>query len=320
MGLKKRTLGNTGIAVSELCFGVLPMGPLQYGLSPEEGGFLIREAVERGVSFLDTAQAYRTYPHIRHAFDMLPDDGQHVVVSTKAHAKTYREMEDAIEEARRELGRDVIDIFLIHAAREDSKVFVDRRGAIDCLVDMKARGRIRAAGVSTHSVDVVRVARDMAELDIIFPIINAAGLGVLNGTRDEMAQAIDDAAKAGKGLFAMKSLGGGNLLTDRKSALDYVRGLPGISSIAVGMVTRDELDMNIRLFNDEEVPSDLAERTRRQKRLIVQPFCVGCGACVNTCPNSAMTLVEGKAVNDKSKCILCGYCAPVCPQFAIRLV
>jgi len=320
MALKKRELGKTGITVSELCFGVLPMGPVQYGLSPEEGGPIIREALERGVNFIDTAQAYNTYPHIRHAFKGLPNGGQDVVVSTKAHAKTYRDMEAAIEEARSELGRDVIDIFLIHAAREDSKVFADRRGALDCLVDMKARGKIRAVGVSTHSVDVVRVGTNMPELDVIFPIINIAGLGILHGTREEMEQAIAAAAKAGKGLFAMKALGGGNLLTDRKAALDYVRGLPGISAVAVGMITRDELEMNLRLFNGEEVPSDLAERTKRQKRLIVQYFCVGCGTCVETCPNSAMTVVDGIAVNDKSKCILCGYCAPVCPQFAIRLV
>ncbi len=70
------------------------------------------------------------------------------------------------------------------------------------------------------------VGKDMAELDVIFPIINAAGLGVLHGTRDEMAQAIEDAAKAGKGLFAMKALGGGNPLTDRKAALDYAGVCP----------------------------------------------------------------------------------------------
>ena len=60
--------------------------------------------------------------------------------------------------------------------------------------------------------------------------------------------------------------------------------------------------------------------TMKTKKLIIQAFCVGCGSCVKTCPNAAMTLVDGKACNDKSKCILCGYCAPVCPQFAIRLV
>lgn len=318
--MRKRELGNTGISVTELCFGVLPMGPNQYGLPPDEGGTLIREAVERGVNFLDTAQSYQTYPHIRNAFDALPGRGQDVVISTKSHAKTYEDMSEAVEEARKALDRDVIDLFLIHAAREDSDVFHTRRGALDCLVDLKSRGVIRGVGISTHSVDVVRVGKSMNELDVIFPIINAAGLGVLHGTRDEMAVAINDAARAGKGLFAMKALGGGNLLTDRKAALDYVRGLPGISSVAVGMVTRDELEMNCLLFADEQVPEDLAERTWRQKKLIVQPFCIGCGRCVEACPNFAMTVVDGKAVNQKEKCILCGYCAPVCPQFAIRLV
>ncbi len=308
------------MSVTELCFGVLPMGPNQYGLPPEEGGSLIRAAVERGVNFLDTAQSYRTYPHMRHALRALLDHGQDVVISTKSHAKTYEDMSAAVEEARKALDRDVIDLFLIHAAREDSGVFRTRRGALDCLVDLKARGVIRAAGVSTHSVDVVRAGKSMSELDVIFPIINVTGLGVLHGTRDEMAEAINDAAKAGKGLFAMKALGGGNLLADRKAALDYVRNMPGISSVAVGMVTKDELEMNCLLFRDEQVPADLAERTWRQKKLIVQPFCIGCGMCVETCPNFAMTVVDGKAVNDKAKCILCGYCAPVCPEFAIRLV
>ncbi len=153
--MKKRKLGKTGISVTELCFGVLPMGPVQYGLSPEEGGPLIREAIERGVNFLDTAQSYRTYPHIRHAFQGLPNGGQDVVVSTKAHAKTYREMEGAIEEARSELGRDVIDIFLMHAAREDSKVFVGQARRSGVPGRYEGSRRIGAAGVSTHSVDVV---------------------------------------------------------------------------------------------------------------------------------------------------------------------
>jgi len=118
----------------------------------------------------------------------------------------------------------------------------------------------------------------------------------------------------------MKALGGGNLLADREGAFSYVRNLPGISSTAVGMVQMDEVEMNLRIFSGETVPADLAERTRKTKKLIIQPFCIGCGSCVNTCPNGAMLVVDGKARNDAAKCILCGYCAPVCPQFAIRLV
>ncbi|HHX27377.1 MAG: aldo/keto reductase [Bacillota bacterium] len=318
--MRKRELGNTGIEVTELCFGVLPMGPNQCGLSPEEGGRLIKKAVERGVNFLDTAQSYRTYPHIRAALDSLPDRGRDVVVSTKSAAKTYDDMAAAVDEARAALGRDVIDIFLLHAARVDSSVFVEREGAYECLLDMKSKGVVRAVGISTHSVDVVRRAADVDGLDIVFPIINVRGMGILHGTRDEMAEAIKRAAEAGKGLFAMKALAGGNLLADIEGAFSYVRGLDGLSAVAVGMVNEEELEMNLAIFNGEPVPESLRSRVVSAKKLIIQAFCIGCGKCVEACPNMAMEVVDGKARNDKSKCILCGYCAPVCPQFAIRLV
>jgi aryl-alcohol dehydrogenase-like predicted oxidoreductase len=315
----KRKLGNTGLMVTELCFGALPMGPNQFGLPAEEGGELIREAILSGVSFLDTAQSYRTYDHIRNGLKGLPG-GKDVVVSTKSGASTYEDMRKAVEEARIALDRDVLDIFHLHAARVDRSVFKQREGAFECLMDMKARGIVKAAGISTHSVDAVRAAAEIPGLDVVFPIINVEGLGILHGTRDEMAVAIKGAADRGKGLLAMKALGGGNLLADRERAFGYVRSLPGITAVAVGMVNRDELAMNLKVFNGERVPADLAARTLRTKRLIIQAFCRGCGTCVETCPNGAMTVVDGKARNEKSKCILCGYCAPVCPEFAIRLV
>jgi aryl-alcohol dehydrogenase-like predicted oxidoreductase/NAD-dependent dihydropyrimidine dehydrogenase PreA subunit len=318
--LLKRELGNTGLIVTELCFGVLPMGPNQFGLPANQGGELIAEAIKRGVNFLDTAQSYRTYEHVREAFDRLPDGGKDVVVSTKSGAGTYDDMKKTVEEARSALGRDVIDIFHLHAARVDRSVFRDRAGAFECLLDMKGKGIVRAVGISTHSVDVVRAAAEADGLDVVFPIINVEGLGILHGARQDMEAAIANAAAHGKGLFAMKALGGGNLLSNTERAFSYVRALPGIAAVAVGMVHRDELDMNLRIFNGEPVPEDLAARTVRSKKLIVQAFCKGCEACVEACPNGAMTVVDGKARNNKEKCILCGYCAPVCPEFAIRLV
>lgn len=56
-------LGNTGLNVSALCFGALPMGPLQADLSTEEGGALILEALERGVNFIDTAELYNLFTY-----------------------------------------------------------------------------------------------------------------------------------------------------------------------------------------------------------------------------------------------------------------
>ncbi len=318
--MKHNMLGDTGLKISQLCFGVLPMGPNQFGLSPDKGGELIREGILNGINFLDTAQSYNTYPHIRKALDSLKATKDDVVIATKSAASTYETMKSAVEEARAALDRDVIDIFHLHAARVDSNVFKDREGALECLVDSKAKGIIRAVGISTHSVDAVRAAMDISEIDVIFPIINKEGLGILHGTKEEMADAIKEASLKGKGLYAMKALGGGNLLEDRVGAFNYVRNLPGISSVAVGMVSHDELRMNLCVFEGQSVPEELDKSTIREKRLIIQAFCKGCGRCVEICPNMAMSVVDGKAHNDREKCILCGYCAPVCPEFAIRLV
>ena len=46
--------------------------------------------------------------------------------------------------------------------------------------------------------------------------------------------------------------------------------------------------------------------------------CVGCGACVDVCPNGAITL-DDVAKIDESKCIECGACVDACPQGAISL-
>lgn len=318
--MKKNVLGAMGIEVTELCFGVLPMGPAQFGLEPEKGGDLILEGIERGINFVDTAQSYRTYAHIRRAFDALGSKADGVVVATKSTAQTYEDMKKAVDEARIALDRDVIDVFHLHAARVTASVFEERRGALECLLEMKQKGVVRAVGISTHSVEVVKRAAGEPEIDVVFPIINIEGLGILHGSREDMEKAIALAASNGKGLYAMKALGGGNLLQNREKAFAYVRGLEGISSVAVGMVNRDELEMNLRIFENQEVPPELAARTVHSKRLTVQAFCRGCGTCVRICPNGAMSVVDGKAKHDPSKCILCGYCAPVCPEFAIRLV
>jgi len=95
----------------------------------------------------------------------------------------------------------------------------------------------------------------------------------------------------------------------------------GISTHAVGMVNQEELELNLKIFNDEEIPQEfLSKKIKPSKRLFISRFCKGCGTCVKTCPNNALSLENGKAVVDHKLCILCGYCNPVCPEFAIRLI
>ncbi len=316
--MKKYSLGKTEIKVTELCFGALPIGPLQSNISVEKGAKLIRAALERGINFIDTAEAYKTYPHIRKALEGYNDE---VIIATKSSAKTYKKMEQSIKDALESLGRSYIDIFLLHAARVTPSVFEERAGALKCLKDYKAKGVIRAIGISTHAVGIVRRAAEIKEIDIIFPIINKLGMGIVGGSIEDMIKAISDAHKAGKGLYAMKALGGGHLIDQLEESFNFVRNIKGISSIAVGMVGQEELELNLKIFNDEEIPQELlTQKIKPSKRLLILSFCKGCGTCVKTCPNNALSLENGKAVVDHKLCILCGYCNPVCPEFAIRII
>jgi predicted aldo/keto reductase-like oxidoreductase len=315
--LKLNPLGQTGLMVTQLAMGVLPIGPAQLNVPLAEGRKVVAAALDGGINFVDTAQSYGTYDYIRPA---LLGRADKVIVSSKSVAAGYTDMKAAIDEAREALGVDRLGVFLLHAARVSPDVFEERAGALRCLVEAKEAGVIAATGISTHSVTITRASADRDDIDVIFPIINVRGLGILHGTRDDMVDAIRYAGSRGKGLFAMKIFGGGNLLDDMRGAIDFVKDIPELASYAVGMVSLREVEMNLRIFGGLEQAPGAGAAAFEQKRLTILSFCQGCGTCVETCPNYALTLENGKAVLDRSKCLLCGYCAPVCPQFAIRIV
>ena len=316
--MKKYSLGKTGIKVTELCFGALPLGPLQANISVEAGAKLIRTALEKGINFIDTAEVYQTYPYIKKALEGYNDE---VIIATKSNVKTYGEMEKSIKDALKSLNRTYIDIFHLHAARVTPSVFEERAGAFQCLKEYKEKGIIRAIGISTHVVEVIKRAAEIEGIDIIFSIINKLGLGIVDGNASDMIKAISQASKAGKGIYAMKALAGGRLIGELEASINYVRDIKGISSVAVGMISEDELELNIKIFNNEEISQELFyKKIKPTKKLFISSFCKGCGTCVKACPNNALSLENGKAVVDHKLCILCGYCNPVCPEFAIRLI
>jgi len=320
MTLQRRTLGKSGISVSELAFGTLPMGPMQANLAPEDGAKAIVRAMELGVNFIDTATMYRTYEPIRLALTMYPSAAADMVINSKSAVATYEDMQRDIELARTALGR-YPDIFMLHGARAAQPI-EERPGAIECLCDYKAKGRLRAIGISTHYAHVAKAVASLDYIDIVHPLINRMGLGIMGGTREEMVEAIALLGKAGKGVYAMKALVGGNGLDQFAENISFVRNLEGMHAIAVGMTNPQEVEMDVAFFEDvpltPETQAAITE-SKHRKRIVVQAWCEGCGACVETCPSEAITLQNGKAYCDASKCVLCGYCTPGCPAFAIRI-
>lgn len=311
-------LGRTGISISRLVYGTLPMGPLQAGLSPKEGGKLIRNALELGISMIDTAELYGTYPHIRAGIEGY--SGTLTIVS-KTHSLDAATARSHVERGLRELGRERIDIIHCHAARI-ADPFVDRAGVIAELLKMKGEGKIGHVGLSTHYISAVRKAAAHPEIEVVHPLINRTGMGIIDGTASEMADAIAACSASGTGIYAMKALAGGNLISSARESIRYVLDLPGVHAVALGMLSMEEIEANVRLFTSGETDPAVWQRLEARMRhlRIMKSFCKGCGQCVSACVNGALSLVEGKATVDEDTCVLCGYCGAACPEFIIRVV
>ena len=315
--MKRTVLGNTGIEVSVAGFGVLPMGPSQLALPVEDGAAVIRYALERGINFLDTAQYYRTYPYISKALE--GGGFEDVVICSKSLCWDYEGMMEAIEEARQAMGRPVMDIFLMHEVRSGQLEL--RAGAWQALKEAKAKGLVRAIGLSTHHVDVTAAAAEMSDLDVVFPLINCAGLGIRKGdafaSKEEMMEAIAACHRAGKGVFSMKAFGGGTLTGHYQQALDYVFSKPEIHSVMIGFGKTAEVD-DLLNYLSGAMAKDYNPDVSKKKVYVNQEDCEGCGACKAACPAGAIFYNDnGLAEVDHSKCLTCGYCSPVCPVRAV---
>ena len=311
--MQMRTLGKSGLRVSRLCFGTLTLSPLQKNLSPEAGADLLVHAYDRGVRFLDTADLYGTYPHIRLALRRAPE----YVVSTKAYCWDEPTARAALERAFTGIGRDYIDLFMLHE-QESLYTLRGHEEALNYLQRQKERGHIGAVGVSTHFVQCVQAAPRFPMIDVIHPLINRSGIGIQDGGREDMERAIQAARDFGIGIFAMKPLGGGHLISDNRAALQYAIESPLLDSVAMGMQSIEEIDANIAAFEGDF--SRLDALRNRPRSIMVHDWCEGCGRCAERCRQRAIQVIDGRARVDQNKCVFCGYCARACPQFCIKVV
>lgn len=310
-------LGKTNITVSKICFGSLTMGPLQRNLSTAEGASLIEYAFHRGINFIDTAELYETYGHIKEALKRIPRN--QLVIASKCYAYSKETARESFEKALKEMDTDYIDIFMLHEQMSEHTI----RGhyeAIEYFLKQKSVGRIKAIGISTHYVAGVLGAIKYPEIEIVHPILNVNGLGIQDGTRSDMEEALKNYHERGGGVFAMKPFGGGNLLGNISQCFEYLETQKYIDSIAFGMQSTAEIDYNIACINGEEIADDVRLGvTGAEKKLQIADWCIGCGACVSKCDHKALRLENGTVSIDRSRCVLCGYCSTVCPEFCIKV-
>ncbi|HEX2885287.1 aldo/keto reductase, partial [Vineibacter terrae] len=120
------TLGRTGLRVSVAglgCGGNSRIGQ-GTGLSADESVALVREALDLGVNFIDTAEAYGTEDIVGRAVAAVPRE--QVVISTKcliragSGLRSATEVVQALEASLRRLGLDHVDVFHLHAVAPDA--------------------------------------------------------------------------------------------------------------------------------------------------------------------------------------------------------
>jgi aryl-alcohol dehydrogenase-like predicted oxidoreductase len=252
--MEERTLGRSGLSVSAMGLGC--MG-LSHGYGPatdrQQGIQLIRDAVERGVTFFDTAEVYGPYTNEQLVGEALAPLRDKVVIATKfgfnigatgadrpldSRPEHIREVAEA---SLKRLGTDVIDLFYQH--RVDPEVPIeDVAGAVR---DLILAGKVKHFGLSEAGVETIRRAHAVQPVaalqseyslwwrepeDEIFPVLEELGIGFVPFSplgRGFLTGAIDESTTFDSGDFR-------NVVPRfspeaRKANQDFVAQLGGIA-------------------------------------------------------------------------------------------
>jgi aryl-alcohol dehydrogenase-like predicted oxidoreductase len=236
------TLGRTGIAVSRLALGT---GTHGFGKSSDQTrglglrglADLLQAGVDEGLAFWDLADGYGSHPHAREALKSVARD--RVVIMTKTGASTESEMRADLDRFRREIGVDRIDIVLLHCMM-DSDWPRQRAGAMAVLSEAKARGVIRAHGVSCHTLGALKTAAATDWVEIDLARLNPASAH-MDADPATVVSVLREMKAKGKGIIGMKILGQGDLRDRVDEALQYALAQDVLDCFTIGATSRVEL-------------------------------------------------------------------------------
>lgn len=317
--MQYRKLGKTGLVISEVGFGCIPI----IRLSTDDAIHVLRHAFDRGINFFDTANAYRdSEPKIGRA---LRDHRDKIVLATKTGKRDAAGATADIENSLRLLQTDYLDLFQFHqvSKEEDWKAIIAPGGALEAAVKAKEQGKIRHIGVSSHSYTMaLKLIKTGLFATVMFPFsfMEDSAKGEMLSLTHQMEM----------GFLSMKPFGGG-VIDNAKLAFKFLRQypeaipIPGFDSVAyVDEVVSFYEQPNIVTVEDtalmEKYRQDLGSR-----------FCRRCEYC-QPCPNgvsitpamsypivtkrmsSAVSVERLKnAMDSVTKCISCGMCIKRCP-------
>ena len=203
-----RPFGNSGVNVSILSLGGM--------FNIKSNQIMIKQAMRWGVTYWDTADCYHrgSEKGIGKYFSKYPEDRKKVFLVTKSDARSPKGMSKLLDRSLDRMKTDYIDLYFVHGIYSIDELDQSTRAWAE---KAKAAGKIRLFGFSTHS--------NMEEC-----MLAAARLGWIDGIMmtynyrlmhtDSMQRAVDACVKAGIGLTAMKTQGGGSVRTDTDTELN----------------------------------------------------------------------------------------------------
>lgn len=283
-----RTLGRTGVKISDISFGCS-------GLDNTEA---VKYALERGINYFDTSPDYSRAGSERmlgkgiqgHPRDKLFIVSKFCTPSGHLSNETpVTEVMAAVEASLQRIGTDYLDLAHIHACNSiDRLMNPNIHEAFDRL---KEQGKLRFLGVSSHTPrleHVMRHAVDSDRFDVIMVAYNFKNW-------PELTTIFHDAKQKGVGVVAMKTLKGAKHTvlsdftpTERESfsqaAFKWVLSNPDVSGLVVTMRSLPQIDEYLYASGQPLQQADVG-LLEKYDRLVAHDYCrPGCGECLPACP------------------------------------
>ena len=317
--MEYRILGKTGLKISALGFGGIPIQRIDAQGTKQ----LLQQMQNAGINYIDTARGYTvSEEYLGYGLEGIRDK---VILATKSMARDKEGMARDIDISLRNLRTDYIDLYQFHnpnAAQLEQ--ILAPGGAMEAMLEAKAAGKIGHIGITLHSLDVFEkvVAYDWVE-SVMFPynIVETQGEAM-----------IAKCAEKNIGFIAMKPLAGG-ALENATLAMRFVCTNPNVSVVIPGMAEETELNQNLAAVNNTAplTADELAEMEKLRLEL-GNNFCRRCGYCAPCTVGigiPAALIAEGYSLRyglqeyaeqryaasgaPASSCVDCGLCEERCP-------
>ncbi len=243
-------LGRSKIQITRLGIGTgTSGGRVQRTLGEEGLAALVRHAYDRGVRYIDTAPNYLCFEYMRRALQGLPRE--ELVILSKVSWSDPKGVAPQLDHIRKTLGTDYLDIVLLHGVT-GSNWAADLASRRDELSEAKAKGIVRAHGLSVHSIQTLREVPACAWVDAALCRINHMGhiMDGYTGKWKEPGEHKDAVAgirkvhEAGIGVIGMKLCGNGDFkeAEEREKSIQFVWKSGLVDASVIGFKSAAEVD------------------------------------------------------------------------------